>query len=666
MNSSVFHPPVPSILKNSMAADGNRESLARLIRERREHLNLTQTELAKLATVTQARISEIENGTRDFRIDTLAKVLDALGLKMTIAPNSPEEEFDLDKLVEEIAEMTSVEEPDLRPHANCYWIPDKPVVVGSYPGNSDVSKARKKIQDLLAAGADYFIDLTTVSDGVRSYEELLYELSPEKNVEYRSFPIEKSGVPSPEEMNRILDAIDAAVSAHHGIYLHCRGGIGRSGTVTGCYLVRHGMNGDEALAEVQRLFEQFSPKRVAAHPEGSPQHDNQRDMVRNWASFDRAPARFDIAVFSHDRHAGALVGLAAGDALGTTLEFTQHGSPRPIDDMVGGGPFHLEPGQWTDDTSMTLCLGESLVERHVFDAHDQMERYVRWWQSGHRSSNGKCFDIGNTVNRALRTFFKSGNAFAGSTDEFSAGNGSLMRLAPIAIFFSDDPELAIRMAGESSRTTHGSPVAVDACRYFAGLLVGAIRGERRETLLSPMYSPVPGLWEREPLRPEVVRVASGSFRKRTTPSEIAKPGYVINTLNLALWAFLHATDFRNGALAAVNIGGDADTTGAVYGQLAGAYFGLHAIPETWRNILAYGNEIEDMAYQLSWGPTNFPPVRRAEAAEEARLALAWAGGDRERAIARLDRTLDEMGYGGSLAGRAVVERAKSLLIQRLA
>lgn len=157
-----------------------------------------------------------------------------------------------------------------------------------------------------------------------------------------------------------------------------------------------------------------------------------------------------------DWYRGSLLGLAAGDALGTAVEFKAPGSFTPIDDMVGGGPFHLAPGQWTDDTSMALCLAESLVECGGFDAADQMTRYVRWWREGHLSSTGTCFDIGNTTSSALRQFERTGEPFSGSTDERSAGKGSIMRLAPVPLCFGGDARAAIERAGESSRTTHGA------------------------------------------------------------------------------------------------------------------------------------------------------------------------------------------------------------------
>ena len=295
-----------------------------------------------------------------------------------------------------------------------------------------------------------------------------------------------------------------------------------------------------------------------------------------------------------DRYRGCLLGLAAGDALGTTLEFASPDSFEPIDDMVGGGPFGLAPGQWTDDTSMALCLATSLIEREGFDPADQMERYVRWWREGYLSSTGRCFDIGNTVRDALSRFERDGDPYAGSTDPQAAGNGSLMRLAPVPMYYGDDPLAAIGRAADSSRTTHGAREAVDACRYFAGLLVGALDGVDRETLLSAGYSPVEGLWEHEPLVGEIARIAGGSFKDRHPP-KIRGTGYVVRSLEAALWAFHDSETFREGALTAANLGDDADTTAAIYGQIAGAYYGAEGIPAAWRERLAMADEITSIA-----------------------------------------------------------------------
>jgi ADP-ribosyl-[dinitrogen reductase] hydrolase len=171
------------------------------------------------------------------------------------------------------------------------------------------------------------------------------------------------------------------------------------------------------------------------------------------------------------RYEECLLGLAAGDALGTTVEFKPPGTFPPLSDIVGGGPFGLKKGEWTDDTSMALCLADSLVQCRKFDAHDQMQRYTRWWKEGYLSTDGRCFDIGITVSQALRKFERTGDPYAGSTDPNSAGNGSLMRLAPVPLLFAADPEKAFQMTVESSRTTHGAVTCLDGCRYFGGLIV---------------------------------------------------------------------------------------------------------------------------------------------------------------------------------------------------
>ena len=302
-------------------------------------------------------------------------------------------------------------------------------------------------------------------------------------------------------------------------------------------------------------------------------------------------------ITTRDRFRGCLLGLAAGDALGTTLEFKWPGTFEPIDDMLGGGPFRLKAGQWTDDTSMALCLATSLIESGGFDPMDQMRRYLRWLDEGYMSSTGECFDIGGTVREALACFRETGDPYSGPTDSMSAGNGSLMRLAPVPMYFAADAEIAIDRSTDSCRTTHGTPEAVDACRYFAGMLVGALNGVDKETLLSANYCPVEGLWETSPLSGRIADIASGSFKYRQPP-DIRGSGYVVHTLEAVLWAFHHTRDFREGALKVANLGEDADTTTAIFGQIAGAHYGVESIPAEWRKRLTMKSEIAAMADAL--------------------------------------------------------------------
>ena len=302
-------------------------------------------------------------------------------------------------------------------------------------------------------------------------------------------------------------------------------------------------------------------------------------------------------VDSINRYQGCLLGLAVGDAIGTTLEFKQPGTFEKITDMIGGGPFGLEAGEWTDDTSMALCLAASLVECQGFNPGDQMDRYLRWRDEGYMGVHGKFFDIGGTIASALSRYQQTGDPLSGSISPHSAGNGSLMRIAPVPMFYAQHPEEAIEKSGESSRTTHGASSAVDACRYFAGLLIGALTGERKNELLSSKYCPLPGYWEAHTLDPLIDEIAGGSFKVRHPP-EIRGSGYVVKTLEAALWAFYRSDSFEEGCLLAVNLGEDADTTGAIFGQLAGAFYGRNQIPMAWLSRLAEREKIELLANRL--------------------------------------------------------------------
>lgn len=290
-----------------------------------------------------------------------------------------------------------------------------------------------------------------------------------------------------------------------------------------------------------------------------------------------------------DRFRGCLLGLACGDAVGTTVEFKSRGTFRPVTDMVGGGPFGLKPGEWTDDTSMALCLATSLLECNGFDPLDQMERYSRWQIEGYLSSNGICFDIGNTVAQALDRFRATGDPFSGSTDPRAAGNGSLMRLAPVPMYYANDLDRVAHFSGESSRTTHGTQEAVDACRLFGVMLATALRGESKEAILAGSF----GL----DLAPSILAIAAGSYRIRTR-DEIRGSGYVVKSLEAALWCFCQTDSFRDAILLAANLGDDADTTAAVCGQIAGAHYGRQGVPAGWLEKLAMREDITQIADRL--------------------------------------------------------------------
>lgn len=300
-----------------------------------------------------------------------------------------------------------------------------------------------------------------------------------------------------------------------------------------------------------------------------------------------------------DSFRGALIGMAAGDALGTTLEFTPAGAGgRKINEIVGGGVFNLEPGQWTDDTSMALCMAESLVKCDGFDAKNIMQKFLSWYQNGYLSSNGKCFDIGNTTATALSNFARGGNAYAGISDESASGNGGIMRLAPIPLWFARIPQEASEMAAKSSSLTHASVHCIDAARYMAGLIVGGIEGDSKPVILSRFYHPSRNFFERYPFRSTALWVVAGGSFKNKQPPEIRGTGFVVRSLEAALWAFHNSDNFVEGALKAVHLGEDADTTGAIYGQIAGAYYGASSIPDSWIQKLSLVDKIIDFADKI--------------------------------------------------------------------
>ena len=294
------------------------------------------------------------------------------------------------------------------------------------------------------------------------------------------------------------------------------------------------------------------------------------------------------------------MGLATGDALGVPGEFQPRGSYPKITEMIGGGPFHLNPGEWTDDTSMALCLGKSLIDKNKFDPDDIMEKFWSWVENGYMSSNGRMFDIGDTTSEALCHYKKYKHAYAGmitSSDNKKSGNGSIMRLAPIPMFFKDpaDHVSYISYATLSSELTHGSLNCKCACCYLSTLIVGALNGVSKEELLGPYYFPIS---DRRPiLEPEVLDVAMGVYKTKTI-DDIKSTGYVIHTLESALWCFYTTNTFEEGCIKAVNLGEDTDTVGAVYCQLAGAYYGIASIPQRWLDKVVLKDIIIDVADKL--------------------------------------------------------------------
>lgn len=289
-----------------------------------------------------------------------------------------------------------------------------------------------------------------------------------------------------------------------------------------------------------------------------------------------------------DRARGALLGLAVGDAVGTTLEFTKRDSYPPLTDMVGGGPFRLQPGEWTDDTSMALALADSLVTCGRLDTFDLAERFVAWMRDGEYSVTGTCFDIGNATREALQAYLRHGDPLAGTTDPFSAGNGSLMRLSPVAIRGLRTAEQAMREAARlQSSVTHGALACLDACEAWALALRSAIEGAGFDQACASAARVSSD-------DPAVAAVLRGDWRGKARDA-ISSSGYVVHSLEASFWSVAQGGTFADMVLRAANLGDDADTTAAITGQLAGALFGASRIPAQWLDNLAWRERIVELA-----------------------------------------------------------------------
>ena len=360
------------------------------------------------------------------------------------------------------------------------------------------------------------------------------------------------------------------------VLVHCKGGLGRAGTVTARLLVELGESPESAVHRVRKA------RKNAIETRGQKRH-----VERCVRLVSPAPPTTEKDV--QDRAMGALLGLAVGDALGTTLEFRPRDEGARIVDITGGGPFQLQPGCWTDDTAMALALAESLLASESLDCSDLMDRFVAWRQNGEYSPTGHCFDIGITTRNALERYLRSGDPVAGSTDPRTAGNGSLMRLAPVALRFWNDRDRLDHAAAQQSRTTHAAEEAVDGCRAFADLLADAISGKPRRDVLAPRaFDGAPGIAE----------IVKGSWRG-SARKDIRSSGYVVHTLEAAMWSVARTANFRNAVLLAANLADDADTVAAVTGQLAGAIYGLSGIPTDWLERIAWKGRLLDTANRLA-------------------------------------------------------------------
>jgi len=475
-----------------------------------------------------------------------------------------------------------------KPLAESYWVIPGRLLAGKYPGGKNLPELERRLGPLLDAGFNAFVDLTEPGE-LPAYDDYL----PSDVVHLRK-PITDHGVPRDAAyMAEILAELDALLGAGRCVYVHCRAGIGRTGTVVACHLIEQGLSPAAALKRLNELWQ--SSDRSDTWPE-VPETDEQHDFIRAYAASadpTRAPEVMDAARTLRERFQGALLGLAVGDALAAHTQFRKPGGFSPVGDILGGGPFDLPRGAWTDDTAMALLLAESLLEREGFDAQDQVNRYVRWQREGYGSATGQCVGIAANVARSLATALYKHQPFSGSHDPAQLDKDSLSRVAPAVMYFFADAPTAVARAAEAARITAQAPIVLDCVRLLAAMVRQALAGRDKAAVLKPPRES----WMSAHTRAEVLAVYEGSYT-RSMPPDITGGGHIVQALEAALWAFHRGETFREGALLAANLGRDSDVVAAAYGQLAGAYHGVSAIPGIWRNSLMKQEVVIDTSDRL--------------------------------------------------------------------
>lgn len=297
--------------------------------------------------------------------------------------------------------------------------------------------------------------------------------------------------------------------------------------------------------------------------------------------------------------AAGLVGQAVGDALGVPVEFQSRESldQNPVTGMRSDGSHNQPAGTWSDDSSLAFCLAESICQTGI-NYEDQAKRFIGWLLRAEWTPHGEVFDVGNATREAILRLDAGVEPMqAGPAGEFSCGNGSLMRILPIALYlaFADAAE-RIEVAMNCSRLTHGHIRCQLACALFVEVAAGLVRGDSIATSLAVAQAAL------QPLVESQEESEGQHFAKLLSPeiglldrSRVSGSGYVLDCLESSLWCSLNASSYSEGVLDAVNLGDDTDTTGAVTGALLGLICGVDGIPSDWRDALSRKNDVLELS-----------------------------------------------------------------------
>ena len=479
-----------------------------------------------------------------------------------------------------------------KPIPNSFWIEPGRILAGEYPGGHSEEETRLRLEAFLKAGISAYVNLTQPGEMPPYDVELPLTLPDGRRILHLQKPLEDHGLPeSPAQLDEILFELDRLLDRGDLVYVHCRAGIGRTNLVLGCWMRRHGMGGTAAIKRLNKLWK--SNARSASWPRIPEPH--QERYVLDWnlpqdapaPSAPRALAAATPKITLPGRYLGALLGLACGDAMGTSVRERASSRLGPLADLPGGA--------WGDDTSMTLCVATSLVKLNGFDALDQMKRLVDWQRTGAFSSTGRALGLTPAVAKAIATYKWSGNTFSGSHDPARWEPESVSRVGAIVLYAAATPASVFEWAADSSRLTHQSPGILDACRYYAALLLAILRGTPKSALMAEAGRLLQQYYGK-PLKAPVQRLADlTEFPVGDPPPAV---GAVAGVLHRVLQTLAETSNFRDGVVKICNRGGPADVYGALFGQLAGALYGVDAVPVPWREILLQRPLLEGTAERL--------------------------------------------------------------------
>ena len=495
------------------------------------------------------------------------------------------------------------------------------IFAGEYPFKKTDDEGLPKLQRLLDFGIKHFIDLTEPHDGLTSYREYLPE-----NIEYTRFPTVDMTVPNLEVLHKIHEIVS---KSDVKVYVHCKGGFDRTGVVVATYFIYAGL----AVEYAKKQYLQVANKQRVRYPH-LPLIETRWEVLDEYEQFlmqhdvEMKNARFKDKIF------GGIFGLAVADAMGVPVEFQSRESLRrnPVTDMRGYGTHNQPPGTWSDDTSLTLCLLDSLAKkgfnaRWKLDSNfpepdytDIMQRFLSWLDEGKYTAHGEVFDKGNTTQQALQRFRKGTKPLkCGGRLEKDNGNGSLMRILPIIFYLCTLIENMSRWASggraESvsryyihsvSSLTHAHLRSQIACGIYLMIAHFIVySSEDKRNLKQAIDAGLKGAkgdkdnygrYKVEEYAKELKhykRLFKKDFAK-LPEEEIKSSGYVVDTLEAALWCLLNTDNYKDCVLKAVNLGDDTDTVAAVAGGLAGMYYGVESIPKEWLNQLARRDYIEEL------------------------------------------------------------------------